>query len=155
MSAATWRYGLGSQAHELREDLAPKAQRLQCLSQRQRFLPVSPVDRHSGATPAEVGFSLGFSFRRLQLSAIIHRSPYICPVSPNGAVLQSCHRMSPAGTLHPPCQVPVFLGSVVCTRVVVGAEHSTLSVSSNTKPLLPVLAAHAFHGTAVDPMCFL
>lgn len=59
VSAATWRYGLGgralelrSQAHELREDLAPKAQSLQCLSQRQRFLPVSPVDGHLGAPSA-------------------------------------------------------------------------------------------------------
>lgn len=63
VSVATRRYGLGgralelhSQAHELREDLALKAQSLQCLSQRPRLLPVSPVDGHLGAPSTGVGF---------------------------------------------------------------------------------------------------
>lgn len=151
------RYGLGcralelrSQAHELREDRAPKAQSSQCLSQRQRFLPVCPGNGHLGATSTGVGFFYGyFSFRRLHLSKLIHRSPCICLGFPNGDVLQS----APAGALHPPCLSPMFLGSVVCMRAVLGAEHSTLS--GKLVPVSRLWPHTLFHGTAVYPVCFL
>lgn len=109
-----------------REDSAPGTQSLKCLSQRQTFLPLSPVDGLWGATLCWVGFSLRFSFRRWQLSEVVHRPLCVCP-APNVAFCKAV-----------PCRhallCPPRLSShpTHCLRSAVGswfpgAEHGVLS----------------------------